>query len=511
MTIPTVSITVADNQSNAVLLLPIQNVQFIMGVATSGTNYQPVATASPSTIVNTFTSGPLAELMSMVVAAGGIAIGMRVPVTTPGTAYTPVTSGSGTGLASVSIGLDGTFGAFDDYYVEFRCIQGGTLSSSGSSGITFQISLDAGRNWSPTIALAANALTYVIPSTGITITLGTAAETYVAGDTIKFGTVAPAWQDSAIQTALQAFAASQYALQGVGSMVLTGVCDNTDTSTIDGYMNTLFNQFIFNRLIQTARDAHAPTAWGGAGETEASWLASLGTAYSANNNKRACVGGGHYNMPSAIPNPVYGTVFSYRRPLAWADAVRRVKVPPQRRGGRVRDGSLSSIVVDPTTDPTDGFIYHDERVNPGLDAARFMSAMTWPKRQGFYICQERLMSVVGSQFTELVLGNVIDIACGIGYSTGVDEVSDDLRLNKNGTLYANDATSLQNEILGDINTDMTNEAMISSAAVSVSSTANVGETNSIPVTISVLPRGYVNSINETIGLAVPNAAPTAGG
>ena len=139
-------------------------------------------------------------------------------------------------------------------------------------------------------------------------------------------------------------------------------------------------------------------------------------------------------MPSPYNNPA-GGLPAYRRNLAWAHAVRQTQIPLQRRAGRVKDGPYANIVVNPATDPSDGFIYHDERVTPGLNAARIGSAMTWPKKgAGFLQCQEPLLSAPGSQFTELAIGNVLDAACDIGYAVGVEEVSDNLTVQANGTL-----------------------------------------------------------------------------
>jgi hypothetical protein len=509
MTIPSVNITVEDNGVNTSILLPLQNVQLVMGTAVGGPLLQPFATTSSSSLQQQFVGGQLVEGGGLVTQAGGTIIAMRIPHSFAGTATSPVKTGTGT--FSPTVTLDGTYGAFDDYYVEFVCVTGGALNNAGSSGIQFQISLDAGRHFSPVINLPANALTYAIPGTGITLTLGTNSQTIVKGDVVKFATYAPLWNDGGVQSGINAIASSQYALAGWGSFHLVGNCTASDATTFEGYLDNLFSQDIFTRMICTARDAFSPTAWGGSGETETTWEQALATAWGAVSAKRICAGAGFYNMPSAFAHSTYGTVFSYRRPLSWADAVRRVQVPPQRRGGRVRDGSLGNIVVDPSNDPGDGFVYHDERVSPSLDAARFLAAITWKKKQGIFVCHENLMSPTGSQFTDLTLGNVIDVACDIGYQTGVDEISDDLRLNPNGTLYTNDALNIQNAIQGDVDTDMTDAAMISSAVVSVNPNANVGVTGDIPVKISVVPRGYVNSISETIGLAVPNQAPTGGG
>lgn len=165
-----------------------------------------------------------------------------------------------------------------------------------------------------------------------------------------------------------------------------------------------------------------------------------GLAESGITAPRVAVDGGDYNTPSPFNNPA-GGLPAYRRSLAWSHAVRRTQIPLQRRAGRVKDGPLGNILVNPATDPSDGFIYHDERTTPGLNAARIGSAMTWPKKgAGFFMCQEPLLSGNGSQFTELVIGNVLDAACDISYAQGVEEVSDDLVTQANGTL---DPTALQ--------------------------------------------------------------------
>lgn len=493
MSIPTVTIVVADNGANAAQQLPQTNIQVVLGCTTAASpSPVPVATTNPATLVSNFTAGQLVEAAGLVCQAGGTVIAVPLPIVTPGTA-TAVVPTVTTSTCVLTLTLDGTAGAFDDYYVKILCTTGGTR---GTTGIVFQVSLDAGRTYGAYISLG-TATTYVIPSTGITVNI--AAGIMTAGDYWKFSTIAPASNAAGISAALVALGASQYALAGWGSLHVVGVSTAALAANVQTYLTSLAAQYVFSRALTSSRDALAPVAWGGSGETEATWISSLSTAFAATDAKRVCVGAGYYNMPSPFPNTAAG-VPSYRRPLAWADAVRRVLVPAQRRGGRVKDGSLSNIVVNPATDPGDGFIYHDERVNPGLDAARFMSALTWSKKQGFYICHENLMAASGSQFTDLTLGNVIDVACDIAYATGVNEISDDLQLIASGSLYPTDALSLQSVIDSALAEGMTNVAMVSDAYSSVSQTANVRATNNIPIAVTVNPRGYVNSITETINL-----------
>ncbi len=494
MALPTVTIIVADNGANAAIELPLQSVQVKFGVAVGGTPNVPVATSNPATLQSAFTGGPLVEAGGLVCAAGGTVIAISIPLVTPGTATAVVATIPGSSTSAQTVTLDGTNGAWDDYYVYYKVIAGGTIAAAG---IKIQISLDAGRNFGPVIAIG-TAATLAIPGTGITLNFG--AGTMVAGDFWKFSTTAPAGNDAGLQAAVAALAASQYAIAGWGSTHLVGVESAASAANAQSYIEGITSQFLYTRIITDARDALAPVAYGGSGETETTWINSIATAFGATSAKRVVVSAGYYNTPSPFPKSFAGTP-SYRRPLGWSDAARRVQVAPQRKGGAVSDGALSTIVVNPATDPGDGFIYHDERINPGLDAARFMSAITWPKKQGFFIAHENLMAPNGSQFTELVFGNVIDIACDIGYALGVNEISDDLRLKTGtGTLYPTDALGLQSIINNGLKTNMTDAAMVSDAYSSVSQTANVFATQNIPIAISVVPRGYVNAITETINL-----------
>lgn len=500
-----VDITIQDGGADTAIQVPLKSVQVVIGcllsVALVAAN-QVVSTRSTQTIQSQFVGGQLAEAAALSVLAGGTVLAIGVPIVTPGTAETPVVTGTGTALAHVAVTLDGTNGAWDDFYVVWKNVNGGAL---GTAGITFQVSLDAGRTFGPVLSLG-TALTYTIPNTGVTLSLGSSTQTFVAGDSFQFVTVAPKWNDAGLQAALTALQASPYALAGWGSTHIVGVATASDSAALcnntTGYLDVLATGYLYTRAIISARDVIPPVAWGGAGETEQTWISSLQTAWAATIGKRIVASAGYYNVQSAFPNVAAGTP-KYRRSLAWVDAARRVTIPPQRHGGRVRDGSLGPIVVDPTNDPKDGFVYHDERLNPSLDAARFMTARTRVKKQGYFIKNENLMSPAGSRFTILPLGNAMDLVCTVAYAEGSEVINDDLRLNDNGTLNTADALTLQNDIGEAINENCTNQSVISGQSVVVDQTANVENTETIPVTISITPRGYVGTLEETIGFSLP--------
>ena len=489
-----VQITIADGGS-AVAVVPQAQVQLVIGCSSIGTVAAPVATSNPNTLASTFGFGPLPEAAALACQAGATVIAMRCTSNTAG-AQSAVQSAGKTGTSAITT----TGNANDDYYIKFLCVAGGTI---GTTGITFQISLDAGRNYGPVLALG-TANTYLIPNTGVTLAF--AAGTLIADDYVLVQCTAPLWNTAGIQACLNAFQASQYGVQGVGSIHIVGPMSGANASTLEGYLDTLATGNIFDRAIVNTRDANAPNAWTGTTtESDTTWVNSVALDYSTVSARRVCANAGHYNMPSAFSNPAAGSP-RFRRPLAWALAAREVTIPPQRHAGRVRDGNLSQIVIDAINDPQDGFVYHDERILAGLDAARFSSARTRIRQPGFFIVNPKLMSPLGSQFTFLPHGNVIASASDIAYDRGQVEVNDDVRQNPNGTIYESDAKDLETVINNALAAQMVNARMVSSAKFVVDRTWNVGATNKVQGVLSVLPRPYVLEVDITIAFQLPQQA-----
>jgi hypothetical protein len=527
--IPTVTITVQDNGSSASLSVPQSTVQLKVGCAIScptattgpgpGQINEPYATSNPTALQSQYVGGPLVEAGGMVCQAGNVVVAVACPIVTKGAVLnslaTAIANSGNTGNAAIGITLDTVNGAWDTYYVKVKCTTAGTLGTA--PGPSVAVSLDAGRNYGTPIPLG-SALALVLGSaytptpqvggTGIQLTF-TTAQTMSVGDTWTFATVAPQSNGAGVAAAIAAFQGSQYGVAGVGSMHNVGDVMHGGSSVSD--IATIYNQvqagaaiYEYNRIILDLRDTlnagGLPYA-GTASETEATWINAVALATSGTTAVRVCADDGYYNMPSPYANAAAGQP-AYRRPLSWAQAVRRTQIPLQRRAGRVKDGPLANIVVNPAVDPGDGFVYHDERVTPGLNAARIATAMTWPKKgAGFYMCQEPLLSAPGSQFTELAIGNVLDAACDIAYAAGVEEVSDDLLTQSNGTLDPIALNVLQGNIQNPLNAGLVSMGLVSGVTSTVDPTADVEATGVIPVKITVNPRAYVNSMSETVSLS----------
>jgi uncharacterized protein DUF2586 len=511
-----VNITISDG-GNASIIVPGASVQLVIGCCAGGVVGQTIATRNPATLLSSLGYGPLTEAASLAAGAGGLVLAIKAASNTAGTSTAVTFTGTGTSV----ITLTGV--PVDTYYGKFTVVAGGTV---GVAGITFTLSMDAGRNTGPVIALGI-ATTYAIPNTGQTLNF--AAGTLVAVDRAQWSTTEPLWNTAGISAALSAFQSSQYALQGVGSTHIVGKAVGADVSTINGYLDVvppaLATGYIFTRSFFSARDAIAPVAWGGAGETEATWTASILTDYSAVSARRACVGAAHWNMPTALPQPTSIGAPSYRRPMTWAAAAKQVTIAPQRHLGRVKDGANPNIVVNASADPLDGFIYHDERINPNLDSViatgspgslRFMSTMTRTGLPGVYITNPLTMAPPGSDFFLMPFGNVMDVFASIVHTVGQQSIDDDVRLNNNGTIYENDARAIESAVASAANTALFSPRMVSQpigagpsatgSSIVIDRTTNVRATSAINVTGTLVGKGYILTENWTLSFLNPGAA-----
>lgn len=487
MTTGDVNINIIDG--GAAVLLPAAQIQVVIGCTSGGVVAQPFATNDANILSSTVGFGKATEVAALAIQAGGTVIFCKANADTPGVAH-PVQVHRFNVSTSVMT-VTGT--PLDDYYVQVNVVKGGVI---GTTGIIIQVSGDAARHFGPQIALG-TASTLAIPNTGITLNFG--AGTLDAGDIFRFYTTAPLCLVSSVEACFAALKASPFALAGWGSMNLASVFVGSDTQILGNDMDTFFtNNYIFNRLMTESRDASPPVLWGGSGETEAAWMSAVQLDFSALQSKRICPNAGFYNMTTAYRNPIWGTS-TYRRNLNAALAARQVTIPPQRHAGKVLDGQLAQIIVNPTVDPNDGFVYHDERVTPGFDAARMSSARTRiGLGNGFYIVNPNLASPPGSIFTILPLGNVMDNACAIVHQVGQQDINSDLRVNNDGTIVDKDAKFIENRMYGFIKVNMIDTGEISSATVVVNRSWNVLATNILKVAVTITGRGYVLTENVDV-------------
>jgi hypothetical protein len=100
----------------------------------------------------------------------------------------------------------------------------------------------------------------------------------------------------------------------------------------------------------------------------------------------------------------------------------------------------------------------------------------------------------------------MDVACSFIHQVGQQEINADIRLNDNGTIFENEAQTIERTMLGVLNANMTAKDMISSARVAVDRSTNIRATSTVKIAVTIFSRGYVLEEDIDIGFADPFAA-----
>lgn len=489
-------ITIAILDGGGQITIPSTNLQVVIGPCSSGTADLPTLARNPNTLSSTFGYGPAVQAAAISIAAGATVLFVKSASSVAGSNSAVTSTAWGTSVLTVS----GT--PFEAYLVKVKVAEAGTIGTSAA----IQISLDAGRNYGPTVQLG-TAVALAITGTGLTLNF--AAGTLLLAGYSTFSCVEPTSSTAAILSALTALAASAYGAIGWGSMHILGARTGANMTTLNGYLETIRTTYrIHTRAIVTVRDVVTPVAYGGAGETEVVWLAAQVLDVSAVASTRIDACAGHYNVQSQYPVAFAGVPL-LRLPLSYVVAARMTILPIQELASRVDVGVLSQIVVDPTVDPSDGFVYHDEVVTPGMDSARLSSCQRRSGSMGFYLKQHRLMAATGSVFFLHPRGGVMDAGCDILYRKGVLYANSTLPLvpptlaapTGNGMLTDAAASGIEAKLTSDFRDSMIAPGLITGVVVTVDRANNVRNTNNVNIAASLQGVGYVIDITATIGYA----------
>lgn len=450
------------------------DVHAVIGISSTGSTTTVLSTRSISELVSTYGYGPAVQAAAYAMQLSGSPIlFVRVPITTAGTCSAVTHTGAGTSVVTVSVAT-----AYDTYDVILTFVDAGTI---GVTGITFTYSLDGGVNESALIALG-TANTYVIPNTGITVAF--AAGTILAGQTEAFTSTEPLWAIADVQTAIGLLKAGTSTFRFIH---LVGKMTGAQATTLQTEMDGCATQFRYTGLLGHARDYAA------ADVTAAAWRTSIIADFAAVSAKRVSVSAGHY----MITSPIDG--WAYRRPLSFAIAARLVSKPIHVDAGRVKDGALGGV----TFDSTDGKVYHDERNNPGLDTARFVTARTLIGVQGLFCTNPNMMAPNGSDYIWWQYRSVVDKAATTARAVLLNFLSSEVRLNASGYILEKDAKDIESRLRSAFRDTLVSPGSVSSVSASVSRTDNIISTRTINVTIRIVPLGYLKTIEVSLGFTNP--------
>lgn len=492
MAIPNVNLTIRDFGLGA-SVPGAGGTMAIIGVCSTGTDYAHISSTQPADFVTSNGYGPGPELAAFIAnQTGNDMILIKTPSATPG-ANTGVTTAR---VASSTCVVTVTGTPNDSGYWRVDVVTGGTV---GTAGMILTVSKDNGRTVFATINLG-TAVTYVIPNSGLTLNF--AAGTLDAADRFSWVSTEPLWSSAGVVSAIQSLYGETTPFLDiliVGGSTASGSTGGPgatagDIATIDTAMTALFNKKQFHRATVNLRDAD----YGGSStESEAQWMTSLEAAVVSTEALRTGATAGHYNCISAISQA------QMRRPLLFQAGARDSAVAIQVDLARVANGSLASTPNSPPL-VADGFIYHDEAANPGLDAARLLTARRFPGTPGWYITNPNTLAAPGSDFSLLQMGHVMDAATNVAWSYFLQKLSDSVRVDStSGKILEVDAQALELGCNAQLKAVLVDPGAVSSATTVVDRTTNILSTKTLNVTVLVVPLGYLKAINVILSFSNP--------
>jgi hypothetical protein len=348
-----------------------------------------------------------------------------------------------------------------------------TMSGAGALGVaTFKVSVDGGDNYSGDILVPA-AGKYAIPSTGVVLTF---ASTFTAGDTYSFSTTTAGFSNSDVTTACTtAFASplefSWIHLVGAGAnaaaaVATAAVLDTQMTAALAAY------RFIFAVM-------ECPTS-----ESDATVAAAFASFSSV--RVAACAG------DCELVSPLNGRIM--RRNIAWAYTARLAGIDPGTSPAAVKLGKVPNVFS----------LYRDNSASSLLGDSRFVTMRTLRGKQGYFFTRGVMMAPSGSDFSSVMNRRVMDLACRITRAALLPYLNTDVRIDpKTGYIDERDAQIIEANVNAQLSAGVVANGNASSSSVVLSRTSNILATSSEPVTVRIVPKGYLENIAVNIGFSNP--------
>lgn len=377
-------------------------------------------------------------------------------------------SGTGTNGCTVT-----TASPVDAYNVIVVCTGGGAL---GAAQVT--ISLDNGNTTIGPVLVPASGK-YAIPNTGVLLTFTNAL---VTGDAWSFTVTSASYSTTDLTNAMTAALADSrtWGFVHVVGPASTAAGANSVATTLQTSLDTAAGQYRYARGI-----VEFPT------DTDANLLSAVGSTTAARVNPAA---GYAY-----VVSPLSGR--QYLMPSGFLVAARAHAVPVSEDLGRVATGALGGASLRATN--TTLSTQRDESATPGLDAGRFSTLRSIIGLPGVYITAGRTLATPGSDYSLWQNGRVMDTACGIVRLALLPFLNTSLRVNSDGTLNEKDAGAIEAQCKAKLDAGLVTPGDASNAYVVVSRTQNILSTQTLAVSVRVVPLGYARTISVDIGFQNP--------
>lgn len=487
---PIPSVTINELDGSLGVLPPSAGKLFAhVGTSSTGPFNTPAAFGRAEDIVANYGRGPMVESACLDLEANGRpVVVVRTGATIAGDPGTLDTAGY-TGTATPTLETDVPD---DDYDIVLLFVSGGTI---GVAGITYQYSLDAGRTYSPVLALGV-ATEVVFPGTGTPgVTISFAAGDVEDDDVLTTRTTAPQWNAGELTTALDALKASSL---NWGIAHIIGAMDPAGFTAADTAFESMFNMHKHRAFIASARMPDL-------GESDTTYSAALVAEFSASVSKWGSLCAGSYDSVSAVPREAGVSVsgWQFRRPVGFTFAVAQAGAETEATNvAEVARGPLKKTSI---RDVNGNPVHHDAVLNPQLDDAKFVTLRTIEGERGVFITRPWIFSAPGSDFRLMPYRLVLNLTHDVTYSFFVKRLNSPVAVDpETGFILESSARELEESLLVLQQTALSGRA--SGVTVRINRTDNILATNTITGDVRVIPLGYLEQIEISEGFENPVTA-----
>lgn len=177
---------------------------------------------------------------------------------------------------------------------------------------------------------------------------------------------------------------------------------------------------------------------------------------------------------------------------------RYAKIPVMRSIGRKKDGALLI---------TDAYLSNGEKIETQLDGLGdlhdkgYIVGRKFPRSAGYYFNDDPTCVAVSNDLCQGSRVRTIDKTLIITYDTYVEEINDEISINKDGTMDAVILKNLQVSIEKNIGLQMDGE--ISTKRCIINPLQNVLSTNKVAIKVGVTPKGSLKEIIVELGFENP--------
>lgn len=464
MALPDVTVTALDFQLGF-LPATAEGIHAKIGIASIATD-APIVIGSLNDVRTLLGCGPLANACADSLANGAKSIiAHSIAPATLGTIGTQ--SYVGTGTITPGVGGGGAYDAFD---LIVRILKAGGLNEA-----TFEYSLNNGVSFVGPFTVPSGGA-FTIDNTGVTLTF---SGTFAAGNQLTATTTAPEMNVNGAAAGIDTLLASPFAFEFIH---VVGASDSTFWSSCAAKALVAEGQKRWIHFVCEGRKLSSPTS---------TWIINVLSDAASFSDTRVSVVAGWLS----IQDPILGIPRNRNGAGVYCGRVSTLSV--QRSPGRVSDGALKSVQGHATA-LTDAQIEQ-------LDLARYVTFRTFTNAQtaiGMYVTLPRTMAVITSDFKYLMNRRVMDKALRNVREAALPYLQEEVDVQPD----ASSASLARFRAALEVPLDqMVADGEITRGRVVIPDEQNIVGTSTVSVEVKIVPRGYMNYIEATIGFELPEA------